>query len=263
MVNVSDDASVPTSFVFDSPVYLQDGTEYAIVLIANSIKYYVYTAKVGQHSSWIDLGGQFAAVLGQLVQVAKRNRPGLLTRLRTCRSSRCSWRNSIRQSQGEIYFTSSSVQPDTLPSLPFQTSDGSNIVRVLHPNHGMPKGAFVNSIVQISNVAPGTYNGLTDVQLTGNFSIDNVDLNSYTITVPGTAAVGSSRVGPDGTVATKNTSVRFDDQHREPIDSHGNECGVVHEGNHWKVGQQPMLSHFKSRTLRDTDWIPDPAKHDE
>ncbi len=68
----------------------------------------------------------------------------------------------------------------------------------------MPKGSFVNSSVTFSNVAPGTYNGLTDTQLTGTFAINNVDLDSYTITVSGGNATSSSRVGPDGILATKN-----------------------------------------------------------
>ena len=48
-VFTSDDASVPTKFVFDEPVYLAPGTSYAIVLIAEkSLKYKVWTAVQGE-----------------------------------------------------------------------------------------------------------------------------------------------------------------------------------------------------------------------
>ena len=48
-VLTSDDASVPTKFVFDEPIYLAPGTSYAIVLIAEkSLKYKVWTAIQGE-----------------------------------------------------------------------------------------------------------------------------------------------------------------------------------------------------------------------
>ena len=41
------DASAETKFMFDTPVYLQPGVEYAIVLISNSARYRVWHAEVG------------------------------------------------------------------------------------------------------------------------------------------------------------------------------------------------------------------------
>ena len=47
-VNVSPtDASTKTKFMFDTPVYLQPGVEYAIVLVSNSARYRVWHAEVG------------------------------------------------------------------------------------------------------------------------------------------------------------------------------------------------------------------------
>lgn len=43
-----DDPSIYTEVKFDAPVTLQPGTEYAIVLIANTIKYQVYISQVGR-----------------------------------------------------------------------------------------------------------------------------------------------------------------------------------------------------------------------
>ena len=206
VINISDDASVGTTFVFDCPVYLSDGTEYAFVLIANSVQYFLYTAKIGD------------TVVGSTNIVSTPPYLGNLFKSQNAST----WvadpsqnlKFIINKAQfdptvsGQLYFTNSSVQPDTLQSLPFQTVSGSNVVRVYHQNHGMPKGSYSNSVVTLNNIAAGTYNGLTDVQLTGTFPINNVDLNTYTITVPGTAASSTSRVGPDGVVATKN--VQFD-----------------------------------------------------
>lgn len=202
VINVSADGSVATQFVFDSPVYLQDATEYAIVLIANSINYNVYTAKIGDTILGSNSIVSTPPYLGSIFK--SQNASTWVADPTQNMKFTCYQAQFDPTVTGEVYFTNASVQPDILGNLPFQTADGLNIVRVLHPNHGMPKGDFVNSVVTISNIAPGTYNGLTDVQLTGTFSIDNVTLDDYTITVPGAAAIGTGLVGPEGVVASKN-----------------------------------------------------------
>ena len=203
VINISNDASIATSFIFDCPVYLNDGTEYAIVLIANSTNYNVYTATLG------------GTVLGSTSVVSKTPYLGSFFKSQNASTWIADpttnlkfniWRATFDTTQtGQIYFTNSTLIPDTLGSLPFQTESGSNIVRILHPNHGMPKGQFSNSVVTLANIPAGTYNGLTNLQLTGNFNIDHVDLDSYTITVGGSSATGTGLVGPDGVTATKNS----------------------------------------------------------
>jgi hypothetical protein len=47
-VNVSEDASVPTRVVFDSPIYLTGETFHSIVILANSDKYNVWVSKLGE-----------------------------------------------------------------------------------------------------------------------------------------------------------------------------------------------------------------------
>ena len=46
-INVTDDASVATTFTFDAPVYLQPGVEYAIVVMSNSPEYRLWLAETG------------------------------------------------------------------------------------------------------------------------------------------------------------------------------------------------------------------------
>ena len=46
-VNTNATASTETKFMFDTPVYLQPGVEYAIVLLSNSARYRVWHAEVG------------------------------------------------------------------------------------------------------------------------------------------------------------------------------------------------------------------------
>ena len=52
-VSVSSDASVPTTFVFDAPVYVKNGVEVAIVLQTDSDKYLAWISRMGE----LDVGG--------------------------------------------------------------------------------------------------------------------------------------------------------------------------------------------------------------
>jgi hypothetical protein len=45
-VNISDDASIPTTFEFESPVYIEGSQEYAIVLLSNSTSYFVWISSI-------------------------------------------------------------------------------------------------------------------------------------------------------------------------------------------------------------------------
>ena len=47
-INPSSDDSVKTTFTFPSPVFLQNGSEYAFCVISNTDEYTMYTARLGQ-----------------------------------------------------------------------------------------------------------------------------------------------------------------------------------------------------------------------
>ena len=47
-VNASEDPSVATNFKFNTPVYLQGGYEYALVLVAPTEKYLAYITRMGE-----------------------------------------------------------------------------------------------------------------------------------------------------------------------------------------------------------------------
>ena len=47
-INVSTDASVATTFTFDSPIYLKEGAEYCIVLRSHSLDYKVWISRMGE-----------------------------------------------------------------------------------------------------------------------------------------------------------------------------------------------------------------------
>lgn len=55
-INISSDSSVPTTFIFESPVFLNNGTEYAFVVKpdAGDPDYWVYSAKLGDNDILTD-----------------------------------------------------------------------------------------------------------------------------------------------------------------------------------------------------------------
>ena len=47
-INVSTDASVATKFTFDSPIYLEGGKEYALVVVSPSTEYNIWISRLGE-----------------------------------------------------------------------------------------------------------------------------------------------------------------------------------------------------------------------
>ena len=83
----------------------------------------------------------------------------------------------------------------------FRTTNGTGVIRVFHPNHGM-HGTSNN--VTISGVPSGTYNGIAHSDINGTYtSISNITLDSYDITTTGTATA-TGDVGGSSIVATQN-----------------------------------------------------------
>jgi hypothetical protein len=139
-VAVSANASVPTDFVFDTPVYLQEGVEYCFVVMADSIRYNMWISKMGERD----------VASGQWVS----QQPYIGVMFKSQNSS--TWTESqLEDIKFEIYrakFTSmtgtvvlDNVDVDMLPIQfnPFTSESGSDIVTVNHPYHGLHSGEKV------------------------------------------------------------------------------------------------------------------------
>ena len=195
-VNISNDASSVTEFVFKSPIYLRPNVEYAICLLANSIEYEAYVAELGANS------------LGTTRRISKTPYAGVLFKSQ----NGSTW--SADQTK-DLKFTVSRAQFNTgvsnvnvfenkaipvkiLEGSPLITTNASNVVTVEHKNHGMSVG----STVTLAGTA--TVGGLTTSQLNGNHTIANVEQDRYTITVSGSAATSAAQGGGITVTATEN-----------------------------------------------------------
>ena len=198
-VNTSTDASTSTTFTFDSPVYLQEGTEYCIVLYSDSNDYTVYVARLGD------------TVIGSDRTVSKQPATGVLFKSANNRTWSPEQMEDLKFNLKKAVFTTNSTATvtlanETLPSKtletnPIRTFNGTGVIRVFHKNHGMHS---TTDNVTISGVAAGTYNGITSAQINGTYtSISNITLDSYDLTTAGTAT-SSGNIGGTTIAATQN-----------------------------------------------------------
>jgi len=198
-VNTSTDGSTATTFTFNSPVYLKEKTEYALVLYSDSADYTVYIARLGD------------TVIGSDRTVSAQPNTGVLFKSANNRTWSAEQMEDLKfvmkraefdiTSSGTLTLTNASLPSKTLDTNPIRTFNGSGVIRVFHKNHGMHS---TSDNVTIAGVASGTYNGITSAQINGTYSsISNITLDSYDVTTAGTATA-TGDVGGTTVTATQN-----------------------------------------------------------
>lgn len=196
--------TTPTSFVFPSPVYVQDNNEYCFVLLSDSNEYRVWISQIG------DL------IPGSARTISEQPYAGVLFKSQNASTWTADqyqdmkftiWRNVFSTSAvSNVQFVNDLMPLVTLENNPLETKTGQTKVRVHHENHGMTAG----SIVTISGLPIGSYSGIPHTEINGNKTISDVDLDSYMITVT-TSAVQDGFVGGNTIRATRN--VQYDSIH--------------------------------------------------
>jgi len=201
-VSTSTDATTATTFTFPSPVYIQENTEYAFVLLANSQEYNVFVSRVGQTN------------LGSDRTISQQPYAGVLFKSQNGSTWTAEQNEDIKFKMkraefenvtGTVTFCNDTLPSRTLKTNPIRTTNTSGVLRVFHPNHGM-HGTSNN--VTISGLeASTTYNGILGSAINGTYtSISNVTLDSYDIgpLADSTVANASGDIGGTAVVATQN-----------------------------------------------------------
>jgi hypothetical protein len=185
-----------TSFTFPSPVYVQDATEYAIVLSSDSNNYKVWISQVGEKNAGTD---RFISEQPYAGVFFKSQNASTWTADQTQDLKFTIHRASFETGQyRDIEFVNDTLPTMLLDKDPFRTVSGTNLVRVSHRNHGMPN----SSKVTISGVASAV-NGIPAANFNATHTISNVEFDSYVITVATNAT--SSGIGGGSVVkATEN-----------------------------------------------------------
>jgi len=189
-----------TTFNFPSPVYVQENTEYAIVLASDSNNYKVWISQVG------DLMPGTARTISEqpyLGSLFKSQNASTWTADQTQDLKftiyRCQFETGVNSN---IEYENDALPKVTLGSDPFETRNGVAKVRVWQDNHGIPSGSYVTISGVTANV-----NGIAFAGFNNTFAVSDVDLDSYCITL-GTNATSSGYSGGSTVKATRH--VQFD-----------------------------------------------------
>jgi len=193
----------PTTFTFPSPVYVQENTEYAIVLASDSNAYNVWISQVGEQMPGTARTISEQPYLGSLF---KSQNASTWTADQTQDLKFALYRAQFNTGvQANVEYENDIVPLQTLDIDPFETRVGQTKVRVHHRDHGIPDA----SRVILSGVAAAV-NGIPIAQLNTTHIISDVDLDSYVITVT-TAATTSGYGGGSVVKATRN--LQYDGVH--------------------------------------------------
>ena len=199
-VSTSTDGTTATTFTFDSPVYVQENTEYAFVLMANTTDYNVYVARLGE----TNLGSSRTISAQPYAGVFFKSQNGVTWSADQNEDIKFKIKRAeFSNVTGTVHLANDTLAGRTLKTNPLRTTSGSKEITVQHPNHGM-HGTSNN--VTISGVASGTYNGIAHSDINGTYtSIKNVTLDSYVITSGSSGnATATGDVGGTSVVATQN-----------------------------------------------------------
>ena len=196
----SPDSSLQTKFTFDSPVYLQENQEYCFVLLANSNEYQVWFAEIGQDDY----------ATGN--RISKQPYAGVLFKSQNASTWSPDQNKDLKfrlnraefdiDDFGQVVFNNGQTQPRSLQKNPFVTTQGSNIVRVVHENnHLFNETNNIGSQVTITGATD--VNGIPASEINGTHLVSNVEMDAYDITVT-TNATGTGIDGGTDVTATEN-----------------------------------------------------------
>jgi len=174
-VTTSTDGNTATTFTFDSPVYMQPGTEYSICLLANTPDYKVWISDLGTQ----DTAGN---------EITDQPHVGVLFKS----SNNSTWSPSPTQdmkfSMKRAKFDTTAaglvtLQNQTLPALslrnnPLEMTDASTALKINHAGHGMYSTSNNVTIAGVKSGATTTLAGAisdtaTSITLTSGTNFDD------------------------------------------------------------------------------------------
>lgn len=192
----------PTTFEFDEPIFLNPDTDYAIVLLAESIDYNAYVAEtyafeLGSTEKRISrqpsMGSLFKSQNGKTWEPDQTK--DLMFKI---------FQAEFDTAGGYAVFENAPVESEALEQNPFFTVSGDATITMLFPNHGYD----VSDTIVISGLEASTsYNGIQGSQINGTRTVTAVDGFGLTFEAAATASSGG-RIGGEGIVADRQ--VQFD-----------------------------------------------------
>ena len=194
--------AAPTTFEFDEPIFLNPDTEYAIVLIAESVDYEAYVAETYEY----ELGSTELRInrqpsMGSLF----KSQNGTTWEPDQTKDLMFVVHKAVFDTVGgSAIFENTDVQSDLLRPNPLYSVASDATITMYLPNHGYA----VNDVINISGLVDGTtYNGITGANINGNRTVTVVDGFGIQFEA-GSAANASGRFG--GSEVITNRQIEFD-----------------------------------------------------
>lgn len=199
-VKVSSDSGTATTFKFQSPVFLQGGIEYALVVLSDSNAYRVWISE----TFGVD----------KLTSTVIKSQPynGSLFKSQNASTWTADQNQDLKFKIKRAQFTSSSVSIEFIPPNqtyrdlelnPFQFVAGSKKCRVRHPNHGMIAGEF--AMLKSRQVLDSVNGILASNIFNVALQIVSAELDSYVVEFGGTdSAAETGNFGGSTITALEN-----------------------------------------------------------
>ena len=198
-VTTSTDASVATVFEFDEPIYLSPSKEYALVAIANTPEYRIWTSRVGDF------------VLGTTDQkITQQPFLGSLFKSQNSKTwTPTQWEDmkfkvhtaQFTTNSGTAALVNTDVPQKLLSEDPFTVDSGDATLTVYQPAHGFTVGDTVN----ISGAT--TFAGINAGSINGARTIISRDADGYTFEADSDAT--STEIG-GGSVVLADQNILMD-----------------------------------------------------
>lgn len=165
-----------TSFVFPSPVFVENGQEYAIVILSDSNNYRVWVSQLGDR------------VPGTTTFISEQPYAGVLFKSQNASTWTADQSQDLKftvhrckfdTKTGYVSFNNVIPSMSTLAQDPFQTASGNRKIRVWHKNHGIVDtliyGDATTGFVTLKHRLSTIYNNVQAFPTTGSTSLLYVD----------------------------------------------------------------------------------------
>lgn len=173
-VNVSQNASVPTKFTFNPPIYLEEDSDFCFVLRTNSNNYQVYTSRLGESS--IEDGRKIydQPYVGSVFK-SENNITWTAEQFEDIKFT--IYKAEFNTATNSTVRFNAEVPQVAAYGYQFSTVSGSNVVTYRHPqDHGL----FVDSKFNVVTRTDAVYNGIPSSEFNKAHTVTEV-LDSKTI----------------------------------------------------------------------------------
>ena len=207
-VNTSADGSSLTKFSFPSPVYLESGREYCVVVSTNSNVYTSWCSEMGKKDIATNDFIDQQPYAGSLFK-SQNNSTWTPDQMKDLKMNlnRCKFTTT---SSASVVFENDRLSVDTLQTNPIETISGQKMFRVFHYSHGNYDNNLSNIIIDnVKGDRTGSVLRFTDDSVE---SADGSDSTDSTVTgIAGTGGTGSGIVATLTTVGDDSTVIIITD----------------------------------------------------